>query len=260
MLLLKTGFPEEGELVICTVTKIFHHSIFVELDEFKKPGLIHISEVSPGRIRNIRDFVREGKKVICVVLKVSPEKGHIDLSLRRVNESQKRKKNDQIKQEQKSEKIVEFVAKNQHKDFNDLYKKIFEKISKNYGTLYECFHDVSSGNVDLEQLGLDKPIAKELTELIKLRMKPPEIFLKGKFMIKIYIPNGVDAIKKALLKGELLYEKSSIKYEGAGKYALVIQDTDYKDAEKKLEKVVSTVTSEIEKKGGHVEFNREETK
>lgn len=260
MLLLKTGYPEDGELVICTVTKIFHHSVFAELDEYKKPGLIHISEVSPGRIRNIRDFVREGKKVICVVLKVTEEKGHIDLSLRRVNESQKRKKNDQIKHEQKSEKIIEFVAKTHHKDFNDLYRNIFQKISKNYSTLYECFYDISAGTADLEQLGVDKIIAKDLTELIKLRMKPPEIFLKGKFSIKIYIPNGVDVIKKALLKGESLYEKAEIKYEGAGKYALVIQDIDYKDAEKKLEKIVTTVTTEIEKKGGHAEFSREEVK
>ena len=62
------------------------------LDEFDKGGMIHISDVSPGRIRNIRDFVKEDKIVVCQVLRVSRERGYIDLSLRRVNDNQKRKK------------------------------------------------------------------------------------------------------------------------------------------------------------------------
>ena len=62
MLLKKQGFPEESELVLCTVTSVQYHSVFVDIDEYGKSGLIHISEVSPGRIRNIRDFVKEGKK------------------------------------------------------------------------------------------------------------------------------------------------------------------------------------------------------
>ena len=64
MLLKKEGFPEEDELVMCTITKVQFHSVFAQLDEYDKGGMIHISEVSPGRIRNIRDFVKEGKKVV----------------------------------------------------------------------------------------------------------------------------------------------------------------------------------------------------
>ncbi len=106
MLLKREGFPEEDELVLCTVTNIFHHGVFVNVEEYGKGGMIHISEVSPGRIRNIRDFVREGKKVVCKVLRVNEEKGYIDLSLRRVNERQRKEKINEIKQEQKAEKII----------------------------------------------------------------------------------------------------------------------------------------------------------
>src|SRR3989338_2481000 len=106
MLYRRLGFPEDGELVLCTVTKVQSHSVFVRLDEFDKGGMIHISEVSPGRIRNIRDFVKEDKIVVCQVLRVSRERGYIDLSLRRVNDNQKRKKLEEIKQEQKAEKII----------------------------------------------------------------------------------------------------------------------------------------------------------
>ena len=75
--------PEEGEIVLCTVKKILYHSIFATIDEYETlEGMLHISEVSPGRIRNIRDFVKEGKQIVCKVLKVDKVKGHIDLSLR----------------------------------------------------------------------------------------------------------------------------------------------------------------------------------
>jgi len=73
MLLKKEGFPEEDELVLCTVTKIFHNGVFVDLDEYNKGGMIHISEVSPGRIRTLSDFVKEGTK-ITFQLKLLPHK------------------------------------------------------------------------------------------------------------------------------------------------------------------------------------------
>ena len=125
----KTGYPEEGELVLCTVTKVHSHSVFVVLEEYDKSGMVHISEISPGRIRNIRDFVVEGKVIICKVLRIDKEKGHIDLSLRRVSESQKRMKADSIKQQQIAEKMIEFVAKELKVDSGKLVNEINEKIS-----------------------------------------------------------------------------------------------------------------------------------
>src|SRR3990172_8630025 len=110
MLYKKQGYPQEDELVLCTVTSVQHHSVFANLDEYGKTGMIHISEVSPGRIRNIRDYVKEGKVVVCKVLRVYLERQQIDLSLRRVGESQRRQKVDQMKQEVKAEKILEMIA------------------------------------------------------------------------------------------------------------------------------------------------------
>ena len=118
MLYKKKGMPEESDLVLTTITKIQFHSVFASLDEYEgKTGMIHISEISPGRIRNIFDFVREGKVVVCKVLKINPKLGHIDLSLRRVSEGQRRMKMDEMKQEQLAEKIIELLAVKQKKDF-----------------------------------------------------------------------------------------------------------------------------------------------
>jgi len=89
----RSGWPEEDELVVCSVVKVTDFGAFVELDEYgRKEGLIHISEVASGWVKYIRDHVREGQKIVCKVLYVDESKHHIDLSLKDVNEHQRREK------------------------------------------------------------------------------------------------------------------------------------------------------------------------
>src|SRR3990167_3285690 len=107
----KKGLPEVGEVVLCTVRKILYHSVFVSIEDYEgREGLVHISEVSPGRIRNLRDFVREGKIIVCKVLRVNSQKNQIDLSLRRVNLAQRKNKLEEVAFEKKAEKLLEVFA------------------------------------------------------------------------------------------------------------------------------------------------------
>ncbi len=258
MLFRKSGMPEEGELVLCTVTKVMFHSVFTNLDEYGKSGMIHISEISPGRIRNIRDFVSEGRKIVCKILSVNVEKGHIDLSLRRVSEMQRRGKIDWIKQEQKAEKIVEMVAKKGGEKVEPLYNKLSEPIFAKYDSFNSCFQDIVAGNITLEKLGVDKKIAKEIEEVVKQRIKPPEVEIKGDLMISSYAPDGVEVVKDVLKKAE---EKGvSITYAGGGKYKVIVKSSDYKTAEKILKEGIDVALKNVEKQGGEGEFIREEKK
>jgi translation initiation factor 2 subunit 1 len=257
----KTGFPEEGELVFCTVTKIFGHSIFVNIEDYTRSGMIHISEISPGRIRNLRDYVVEGKKIVCVVLRVNKEKGHIDLSLRRVSESQKRKRLEHIKQEQKSSHIVKQVAKELHKDETQFLELITEKINKDYDSLSTCFFDIIADKVDLKNLDIEKDAAEKITVIVKERMKPAKIMIYGDISIKIYDPEGIEIIKNALKKAEDIgKDKISLKYGGGGTYNLSVTADDYKQAEKMLKEIVDKITEIIEDKKGIISFKRKEIK
>ena len=129
MLYKREGIPEENEIVLCQVTKIFPNSVFVKLLEYNDTGMIHISEVSPGRIRNLRDYVKVDKQIVCKVLRIDREKGHIDLSLRRVNSNQRKEKLDEIKAELKAESLIANLAKklktSTEKLYLDLTKTIF---------------------------------------------------------------------------------------------------------------------------------------
>jgi len=255
VLLKKEGFPEEDELVLCTVTAVQFHSVFVRLDEYNnRSGLIHISEIAPGRIRNIRDYVVEGKKVVCKVLRIDKEKGHIDLSLRRVNAAQKKNKLNQIKQEQLSEKIVEIVAKENKQDKAKLYDAVSQKLLEKYPSLFDAFEDVVRENLDLSKF-LDEKIAKKLTEAITQRIKPPEVEIGGELMLSSHEPNGVELIKEAL-KQITVTDGPVIKYKGTGIYSIWVKSEDYKSAEKILKKTLDGLEKFAKKNRINMEFKR----
>jgi translation initiation factor 2 subunit 1 len=223
--------------------------------------MINISEVSPGRIRNLRDFVVEGKKIVCAVLRINREKGHIDLSLRRVNENQKRKKLEQIQIESKAEKIIEYVAKELHLDLVSFYKDIMAKISKDYSMLNSCFSDIVNNDLKLKNYGIRDDIANKLTEVVKERIKPPKITISGSLAIKILAPNGVEVIKDGFKKAEDIGKTAiDIKYLGGGSYNLVITASDYKKGEKILKEVLDAVTKTIEASKGTAVFKRKDDK
>ena len=74
---------EAGQKIEGTVSRITDFGAFVDLGGVD--GLIHISEMSWGRITNPRDVLKEGDKVTAVVLDVDKEKGKISLSLKDID-------------------------------------------------------------------------------------------------------------------------------------------------------------------------------
>lgn len=257
MLFKKQGFPEESDLVLCTVTSVQYHSVFVDLDEYGKSGMIHISEVSPGRIRNIRDFVKEGKKIVCKALRINEEKGYIDLSLRRVNESEKRRKIDDMKKEQNAEKIIEIAAKKTGIKTEQLYNEISEKIAKNYPSLHEFFEAAVQDEKILDSLDIDKNHLKFLDETIRQRIKASEVEIVGNLKITTYAQNGIEIIKESLKKAEDAAEgKIGINYLGSGMYRFMVKAPDYKEAEKLMKNAAESAMQFVAKHEGKAEFNR----
>ncbi len=227
------------------------------MDEYRnRTGIIHISEIAPGRIRNIRDYVIEGKKVVCKVLRVNQERGHIDLSLRRVNEAQRRMKNDQLKKEQLAEKIIEFIANDLKKPVRDVYAIVGKKVFERYPYVYSRFEGVVNAGFALKTLGLDKTLTDKLEEAIKLRIKPPQVIINGVFTLISYAPDGVERIKEALKLAQ--HTGVTLKYLGGGKYKITFIAEDFKTAEDILEKVMEDVITMMKKSGGEASFDRKE--
>ena len=64
------------------ITKITGFGAFVSTDD-GKTGMIHISEISSGFVKDIRDYLSVGQEVEAAVISTD-ENGRLSLSLRRV--------------------------------------------------------------------------------------------------------------------------------------------------------------------------------
>ena len=73
-----------GSLVFGTVTGIENYGVFVNLDDYYT-GLIHISEISHGFVRDVNDFVSLGDTIKAKVIDVDDETFHVKLSIKDVN-------------------------------------------------------------------------------------------------------------------------------------------------------------------------------
>lgn len=233
MIFKKHRFPELNEVIICTVKKVLPHSVFCQLDEYDKEGMIHISEIAPGRIRNIRDYVAEGRKVTCKILSIDKEKLHINLSLRRVTQSQKIKKQQEFKQEERAAKLLENISGGPRAE----QEKIASIILEQYDSLTQCFNEVITNNLNLFTLKLDKKLVEKLSATIREKIKPPEVQLKTKLSLESFQPDGIVRIKKILESIQKLDPGVQILYLGAPSYKLDLTSRDYKEAESRLKKI-----------------------
>ena len=244
MLLRKQGFPEEDEIVICTVKTILNSAVFAHLDEYGRDGMINISEVSPGRIRNLRDFVTEGKKIVCKVLRIDKLKGHIDLSLRRVNQAQRINKNKEYKNEIKALRILESASKILKKNEKEVENIGYELI-KQYGSLYKSFEQISENNELIKKFNMDAKLEETILHIINERIKPEEIFIKAEIKLQSMTSDGIDKIKEMLIK--VKNDNITISYISAPKYNALIKAKDYKQGEAMLKEITETLTKEAKK-------------
>ncbi len=258
----KAEFPEVGDLVVCSVDNVKNFGAFCTLDEYEgKEGFIHVRDVATGWVKYIRDHVREGQKIVCKVLAVDTGRGHIDLSLKQVNEHQKREKVQEWKNEKKAEKLLEIASKNVGKTMDEAWAEAGEKLIEEYGTLYNAFEQVTIAPESLKDAGLDKKWSASIVEVAKENIQTPTVAIDG--LIEITNPkgDGIDHVKKALAAG--MGEEDSeieIHYIGAPRYRITVSATDYKEAEQQLKTAVENITAAVEKSGGSVSFKRKEEK
>tara|TARA_Y100000310_G_scaffold340574_1_gene436895 strand:- start:10068 stop:10868 length:801 start_codon:yes stop_codon:yes gene_type:complete len=259
----KSGFPNDGEIVLCTVKKILKTTVFVRLDEYQdKEGIIHISEISPGRIRTIRDFVREGKKIVCKVLRKNEKYQNLDLSLRRVTTGQKLNKLKEVKLEDNCEKIIKAIASQMKLDFKKLYMNLRKDILKEYETLSQCFQEIAeTEELSLTKLGVERNIATNLEAMIRTRLKPQEIKVSRIINLTCPTPSGIESIKKSIKKALQLAEKNGynlkLTYISAPKYSVTISSLNPKQAENEVEEIIDKISKEIEKEKGTIEIEKE---
>ncbi len=72
-----------GQLVEGTITRLANFGAFALVND-ELEGLIHISELSTGRINHPQDIVHEGEKHVMRIIRIDPKRRRMGLSLKRV--------------------------------------------------------------------------------------------------------------------------------------------------------------------------------
>ncbi|MDF2557497.1 MAG: yugI [Bacillales bacterium] len=72
---------ECGQIVEGTVTGLQRYGVFISLDDDTQ-GLVHISEITNGFVKEITDFVKIGDVVKVRVISIDPVDGKIALTMR----------------------------------------------------------------------------------------------------------------------------------------------------------------------------------
>jgi translation initiation factor 2 subunit 1 len=257
----KPQCPEVGDLVIATIETVTDYGAYVNLDEYNKRGLLHVSEISSSWIRNIRDFVREGQKVVLKVTRVNLEKGHIDLSLRRVTKRAKIEKIRQWKQDRKAEALLRGVAEKVGLSNEEVYEKAGYLLEEKYG-LYDGFEKIAKeGPEVLTEMGVPENLAKAFAEVAEERIRVKMVKVKGILEIRCMTPNGVKIIKDSFLNAKKTEKPKDTEVHfyviAAPKYSVEVSAENYKRAEEVLQKVSQSVVSNVVKAGGQGTFRRE---
>ena len=252
MRIKREGVPEEGDIVVAVVTKVAPHAAFFDLEEYSGvKGLVHISEVSKTWVKNIKSQLRNNQSVVCKVLDIKKKDDFVHLSMRRVNDHDRRAKWDQVRRNRRIENLIELAAKKTKRKFGDIYKSL-KPFEEKYGEIYFAFEEAKKEGREFFK---SMPELKDvLWEIVDKNIALPEVEIVGTLEIRSSAVNGLERIQKILSGVE-----AQVTYISAPRYRLSVKAVDYKEAERKLDSVIKSLEKKL-KKTDTLSFEREKKK
>ncbi len=233
---------DEGDLVLCKVEKVTNTITSVTLQNGQE-GTIISSEIAPGRIKLMRQYVVPNKQVVCKILKI--DGNHIHLSLRRVSSKEKK----EVLQSSKQSQAINIAFK---QILGDEEKLIKEKILKDFADLTE-FINSARNDESLISRYIPKNKQDAIKKIVEKKQKKTE--LKQNIKIKCIEDDGVRRIKKIF---SLDNDQLSITYISAGNFKLKLSSENFKQGKKEMTEIIEKL--EKRAKENNCEFHATEDK
>jgi translation initiation factor 2 subunit 1 len=251
-------YPEREELVVVKITKVLNYGVFVELLEYKNlRGFVHVSNVASSWVKNIRNFVKLGQVRVAKVLNVDMSREQVDLSLAMVSQSKERQKINDYRQFKRVEKLLEGLAKQHKKKFDEVWDQVAVPLIDEFGSVYAGLEKIYLG-ADVSTL-LPKEWIAPVKELVDKNVIVSEKVLKGVVKLSSFSPKGLNEVKEIFSEIGGAKKCSSI-YLGAGRYSLSCSAPTFKEAEKRLSAAVEALEKKSKKFGASFEFTKEDAK
>lgn len=256
--------PSAGELVIGTVNKIFEYGAYLKLDEYSGvEAYLPWSEVSSKYVKDIHEILKENQKVVVKVIRVDTRKNQIDVSLKRVTDTEQRSKLIEFKRMQKAEKMLEVMAQRLNKSLEDAYREVGWKLEDYFGDLMTAFEEIATrGEELLSETDIPEEWIPVIVDEVRKRIRPKSVKIREIVTLSTTTPDGIDKIRE-ILESIAHHVKSlgnlsvRIYTVGAPRYAVEVSAEDYKAAERALAEALSNARSMASKHGIELIYERE---
>ncbi|NHJ39936.1 MAG: S1 RNA-binding domain-containing protein [Asgard group archaeon] len=256
------GYPKRNELVVASVTEVAGHGAYVTLDEYDNlRAYVHISEISRTWVKNIRNHIRDGQRIVAKVLRVDPQRRQIDLSIKRVPDQMKKLKLLETKRENTAKALFKLILERLPKEEHKLENEVKDILIRNFEMLYYGLEFASTSTQKaLTDLGINEVWAKTIRKIASENIIAATVEIKGTVEISIPGGEGVLHLQEALLAGRdnVKEKKTNIKIytEGSPRYAIEVVSEDYKIAEKALDSALERIEEVVNNYNGTISFSR----
>ena len=247
-------YPQLDEFVIGKVKKVLPFGAIIGLEEYGGlESFVHISEVSSGWIRNIREHLKEGQVVVGKVVALDTSKNQVDLSIKRISEAEKKRKLEEWQNSKRAQKLLEITLSKSGKTLKQAEAEVKALVDE-FGSLFDVFDALAKGTE--VQAKVSKTLLSALEETAKKEIKPKQFSVRRVLKLASYAPDGVDQVKKLL--AEVSGFGAKVHYVGAPRYFVDITSLDPKTAEKAMQKIEAFI--EKSAKGAEIEWSLEKEK
>lgn len=245
--------PEEGDYVVIVIDDVDTNSAYADLIEYKDTtGLIHISEVSRSWVQDLSKELSEGEKTVAQVVEIQEDS--INLSIKRVNDKNKRETIERWKKEQKAEEFLEELVEETGKDKETLMEEVIFPMQRELGSSFHGF-EISVGKEEILKDILEADIIEKIQKVAKENIDLKQEKLEGTLELKFNQGNGLERIKKTL-KNVNNDEGLEVKYVSAPEYSITSWGRTPELTKEKMDKAVEKVRNKAEELDGKFEFKK----
>ncbi|KAM0671751.1 subunit alpha of translation initiation factor 2 [Ordospora colligata] len=240
-------YPREGELVIARVSSIDTDGLTLDLLEYGDvQGLVLLGELSKKRVRTIQQVTKVGCIEICLVIKVDEEKGHVDLSMSKVTDSEKASCKEASARNKLAYYIMAKASRKLEIPVSELYENMGYEKEVEYGSLY-CFFAKAKDN---EGILADDEIGMTIKELIKEQFQASTYKVRADVDVLCAAKGGVEAIKNAFEDAILIDPKLEFNLIKTPTYSITRVSSSKDKAYESVSKACEALMHRIAKEGG----------
>ena len=241
--------PEEGDFVVIELTDVDTNSAFANLEEYDDiQGMIHISEASRSWVQDLTKEFSKGEKTVAQVIEV--DDSSIGLSLKRVNEKQKKDTMNRWRKEQKAGKFIEGLK--DKVDVGDIYKDVVFPLQEELGSSFRGF-EISIAEEERLKEFLDDEVVEAIQEVAKENIDLKQEKFEGEIEIEFYQGDGIERIKEAF---DQVDDGVDIKYMSAPKYSIEAWGRTQELAKKRMDTATEKIQEKVDELDGTFSFSK----